>query len=234
MRINKYLAESGVCSRRGADKLIEDGEVKINGVVAKLGDEVDPDDCLVTVSGRPVSVVRKFDYFMMNKPKGYVCTVKDDKGRKTVMDLLPPNIVRVFPVGRLDYDTEGLLLFTNDGDLTYKLTHPKNEVPKTYLVKTETVISDEGLKMLRNGVMIDGVKTKKCHISLIERGHKGTKLHITITEGRNRQIRKMIEAVGHQVDFLKRIKIGDLTISGMNRGDVRRLTPSEVNYLLNI
>lgn len=234
MRINKYLAESGVCSRRNADKLIEDGVVKINGKVAKLGDEVEVGEALVTVSGRPVSVVNKFDYFMMNKPKGYVCTVKDDKGRKTVMDLLPPNIVRVFPVGRLDYDTEGLLLFTNDGDLTYKLTHPKNEVPKTYLVKTETVIADEGLKALRNGVMIDGVKTQKSQVRLIERGHKGTKLHITITEGKNRQIRKMIEAVGHQVDFLKRIKIGDLTISGMNRGDVRRLTPAEINYLLNL
>ena len=234
MRINKYLAESGVCSRRGADKLIEEGVVKINGKVAKLGDEVEVGEALVTVSGRPISVVKKFDYFIMNKPKGYVCTVKDDKGRKTVMDLLPPNIPRVFPVGRLDYDTEGLLIFTNDGDLTYKLTHPKNEVPKTYLVKVETIISDEGINMLRKGVMIDGEMTKKCHVKLIDRGNRGTKLHITITEGRNRQIRKMIEAVGAQVDFLKRIKIGDLTVSGMDRGDVRRLSPREIDYLLNI
>ncbi len=233
MRINKYLAESGVCSRRSADKLIMDGVVKINGKIASVGDEVSIDD-LVTVSGRPVSAVKKFDYFIMNKPKGYVCTVKDDKGRKTVMELLPPNIARVFPVGRLDYDTEGLLIFTNDGDLTFKLTHPKNEVPKTYLVKTETAISDEGLYNLRNGVIIDGVKTKKCTVRLIERGHKGTRLHITITEGKNRQIRKMIEAVGAEVDFLKRIKIGELMLTGMNRGDVRRLTPREVEYLKSL
>jgi pseudouridine synthase len=234
MRINKYLAESGVASRRASDRLIEDGVVKINGKVAKLGDEVGVDD-LVTVKGLPVSAVKRFDYYIMNKPKGYVCTVKDDKDRKTVMELLPPNVPRIFPVGRLDYDTEGLLIFTNDGDLTYKLTHPKNEVPKTYLVKTETFISDEGLKALRNGVEIDGVMTKKCHVKLVDRsGNKGTKLHITITEGRNRQIRKMIAAVGAEVDFLKRIKLGELTCSGLDRGDVRKLTKSEIDYLKSL
>jgi pseudouridine synthase len=151
------------------------------------------------------------------------------------MELLPPNVPRIFPVGRLDYDTEGLLIFTNDGDLTYKLTHPKNEVPKTYLVKTETFISDEGLKALRNGVEIDGVMTKKCHVKLVDRsGNKGTKLHITITEGRNRQIRKMIAAVGAEVDFLKRIKLGELTCSGLDRGDVRKLTKSEIDYLKSL
>ena len=234
MRINKFLAESGVASRRAADKLIVDGVVKINGKIANLGDEVDAFNDLVVVNGRPINVVKKYDYYIMNKPKGYVCTVKDDKGRKTVMDLLPPSAKRLFPVGRLDYDTEGLLILTNDGNLTFKLTHPKNEVPKTYLVKTEKPVSDEDLKKLRSGVIVDGVKTKKCNVRLIETSKAGSKLHITITEGRNRQVRKMFEAVNNCVDFLKRIKIGDLTLTGLDRGAVRPLTPMEIDYLINL
>lgn len=233
MRINKFLAESGVASRRGADKLIEDGVVKINGKICSLGDEVEDGDS-VTVNGKKINVVKKYDYYIMNKPKGYITSVKDDKGRKTVMDLLPNNAKRLFPVGRLDYDSEGLLILTNDGELTYKLTHPKNEVPKTYLVKTEKAVTDEEIARLRAGVVIDGVKTQKCNIKLIDNHKEGARLHITITEGRNRQVRKMFETVGHCVDFLKRIKIGELTVSGLNRGDVRKLSPSEINYLKNI
>lgn len=233
MRINKFLAESGVASRRASDTLIKEGAVKINGRTAKLGDEVESGD-MVSVNGKLVNVVKKYDYYIMNKPKGYVCTVKDDKGRKTVMDLLPPDIKRLFPVGRLDYDSEGLLILTNDGDLTYKLTHPRNEIPKTYLVKTEKPVSTEDLNKLRAGVYIDGVKTKKCNIKLIETNKVGSKLHITITEGRNRQVRKMFEAVGNNVDFLKRIKIGDLQLTGLDRGEVRKLSYEEVSYLLNM
>ncbi len=233
MRINKFLAESGVASRRASDTLIKEGSVKINGKTAKLGDEVESGD-MVSVNGKLVNVVKKYDYYIMNKPKGYVCTVKDDKGRKTVMDLLPTDIKRLFPVGRLDYDSEGLLILTNDGDLTYKLTHPRNEIPKTYLVKTEKPVSAEDLNKLRAGVYIDGVKTKKCNIKLIETNKVGSKLHITITEGRNRQVRKMFEVVGNNVDFLKRIKIGDLQLSGLDRGEVRKLSYEEVNYLLNM
>ena len=233
MRINKFLAESGVASRRASDTLIKEGSVKINGKTAKLGDEVESGD-MVSVNGKLVNVVKKYDYYIMNKPKGYVCTVKDDKGRKTVMDLLPTDIKRLFPVGRLDYDSEGLLILTNDGDLTYKLTHPRNEIPKTYLVKTEKPVSAEDLNKLRAGVYIDGVKTKKCNIKLIETNKVGSKLHITITEGRNRQVRKMFEVVGNNVDFLKRIKIGDLQLSGLDRGEVRKLSYEEVNYLLDM
>ncbi len=233
MRINKYLAESGVCSRRSADKLIEDGVVKIAGKVARLGDDVKDDD-LVTVNGEVVSAVKRYDYYIMNKPKGYVCTVKDEKGRKTVMDLLPPAIPRVFPIGRLDYDTEGLLLFTNDGDLTYKLTHPKNGIKKTYLVKLENYLPDEAVKTLTRGVDLDGRYTNPCQIKLIERNKLGTKLHITINEGRNRQVRRMFEAVGFEVDFLKRISVGELSVSGLDRGDVRKLSKREIDYLLNL
>lgn len=234
MRVNKFLAYSGVASRRAADELIKDGSVKINGKVCQPGYDVDTSKDTVTVNGKIVNVVKKYDYYIMNKPKGYVCTVKDDKGRKTVMDLLPPTAKRLFPVGRLDYDTEGLLILTNDGDLTFKLTHPKNEVTKTYLVKTEKPISDEDLSKLRSGVYIDGVKTKKCNVRLIETSKTGSKLHITISEGRNRQVRKMFEAVNNNVDFLKRIKIGDLTLSGLNRGEIRQLSAREVDYLLNL
>ena len=232
MRINKYLAESGVCSRRAADKLIDEGCVKINGKICMIGQDVDEILDSVTVNGKKINLVKNYEYYMMNKPKGYVCTVKDDKGRKTVMDLLPDNIKRIVPVGRLDYDSEGLLLFTNDGDLTYKLTHPKNEVPKTYLVKTEKPVSERDIIVLRQGVEIDGVKTKKCSVRFIETTKNGSKLHITITEGRNRQIRKMIEAINNSVDFLKRIKIGDLTLSGLNRGEIRKLTAAEIEYLM--
>ena len=234
MRINKYLATCGVASRRSADKMIQDGLVKINGKICSMGDDVNVGEDTVVVNGKVVSVVKHFDYYIMNKPKGYVCTVKDDKGRKTVIDLLPPSAKRLFPVGRLDYDTEGLLILTNDGDLTFRLTHPKNEVPKTYLVKTEKPVSDEDVQKLRSGVYIDGVKTKKCNIKLIESTKTGSKLHITITEGRNRQVRKMFEAVNNNVDFLKRIKIGDLTLTGLDRGQVRQLSAREVDYLLNL
>ena len=234
MRINKFLAECGVCSRRKADQLIEDGAVKINGETASIGNDVNVDNDIVTVNGKIINKVKKYDYYIMNKPKGCVCTVKDDKNRKTVMDYLPADIKRVFPVGRLDYDTEGLLILTNDGDLTFKLTHPKNEVPKTYLVKTEKPVDEQDLSKLRSGVVIDGVKTKKCNIRVVEKLKNGTKLHITITEGRNRQVRKMFEAVGNNVDFLKRIKIGDLQLKGLNRGEVRRLSAEEINYLMNL
>ena len=232
MRINKYLAESGVCSRRAADNLISEGKIKKNGKVCSVGEDVDIVNDKITVNGKPVSIVKNFEYYVMNKPKGYVCTVKDDKDRKTVMDLLPKNITRVYPVGRLDYDSEGLLIFTNDGDLAYKLTHPKNEIPKTYLVKTEKPVSDKDVAALRAGVTVDGVRTKKCNVTLIETNKTGSKLHVTITEGRNRQVRKMFEAVGNSVDFLKRIKIGDLKLTGLNRGETRKLTPAEINYLL--
>ena len=169
----------------------------------------------------------------MNKPKGYVTTVKDDKGRKTVMNLMPEG-KRLYPIGRLDYDSEGLLIMTNDGDLTFRLEHPKNEIPKTYLVKIDSTIDDITLNKLRNGVYIDGIKTKKCKLIVVDKGKTYTKLHITITEGKNRQVRKMFDSVGKPVEFLKRIKIGDLTLSGLNRGEVRKLTKEEIFYLKNL
>ena len=234
MRINKYLAECGVASRRSSDEIIAEGRVKVNGKIVKQGTEINEYADSITVDGKKVSLAKKYEYYVMNKPKGYVCTVKDDKGRKTVMDLMPKNTARLFPVGRLDYDSEGMLIFTNDGDLANRLTHPSNEIPKTYLVKTEGETPDKAVEKIRNGVMVDGKMTKKCSVKVIETCKNYTKLHVTITEGRNREIRKMFESVGKNVDFLKRIKIGDLPLRGLNRGEVRKLTAEEVEYLKNV
>lgn len=233
MRINKFLAECGVASRRACDKLIEEGAVIVNGKRASLGDDVSEQD-EITVNGNPVKRKQIHSYYIMNKPKGYVCTVKDDKDRKTVMSLLPSDAGRVYPVGRLDYDTEGLLIFTDDGDLAFRLTHPKNEIPKTYLVRIEGSIGDKELNRLRSGVELDGKLTGKSKIKVIETDKEFTKLHITINEGRNRQVRRMFECVGKQVDFLKRIRIGDLGLGSLARGKVRRLSEEEVLYLSNL
>ena len=234
MRINKFLAEQGVASRRGSDELIAEGRVTLNGKQAKPGDDVSPTD-VVELDGKILSHKVKYEYYILNKPKGVVCTVSDEKDRKTVMDLLPAGAVRVFPVGRLDYDTEGLLILTNDGDLAYRLTSPKSEIPKTYLVRIEGTITPVQLNRLRAGVEIErGVVTKKCKINVVETNKSFTKLHVVLTEGKNREIRKMFEVVGKNVDFLKRIKIGDLTLTGLDRGAVRRLTREEIFYLQNL
>ncbi len=234
MRINKFMAENGVASRRASDRLIEEGAVEINGRLAKLGDNVEPED-VVRVNGNIVGRRTKTEYFAMNKPKGYLCTVSDDRGRKTVMDLLPPGTGRVFPVGRLDYDTEGLLLLTNDGDLAYRLTNPANEIPKTYVAKVEGVVTEPMLNRIRPGIEIEqGVVTKKCKMKILETNKKYTRVQIVLTEGKNREIRKMFEAIGKNVAFLKRTKIGELTLRGLDRGAVRKLSPEEIAYLTQL
>ena len=237
MRINKFLAEQGVASRRGADEIIAEGRVLVNGKTAKAGDSVEEGD-IVTLDGKILSHKVKYEYYLLNTPKGCVCTAHDEKTerpRKTVMDLLPEGAGRVFPVGRLDYDTEGMLILTNDGDLSYRLTAPQSEIPKIYLVRIEGSISAAELSRLRAGVEIEkGVITKKCRINVVETDKKFMKFHVVLTEGKNREIRKMFEAVGKRVEFLKRIKIGELTLSGLDRGEVRKLTEEEVFYLKNL
>lgn len=234
MRINKFLAEQGVASRRGSDEIIAAGRVTINGKTAQAGDDVKDDDT-VLVDGKMLSHKVKYEYYLLNKPKGYLCTVSDDKGRKTVMDLLPAGAGRVFPVGRLDYDTEGMLILTNDGDLAYRLTAPQSEIAKTYLVRVDGSVSDIQLNRLRAGVEIErGVVTKKCKVTVTETNKKFTKLRIVLTEGKNREIRKMFEAVGKQVAFLKRLKIGELSLTGLDRGAVRKLSEEEIYYLKNL
>lgn len=231
MRINKYLAEHGIASRRRADDIIESGRVFINGNLASLGSNVEDGDEVV-VDGQTISAEEKKElYYIMNKPKGVVCTVADDRGRKTVMDLLPEGIGRIFPVGRLDYATEGLLILTNDGDLAFRLTHPKNEIPKTYMVRIEGTLTEKDLNPIRSGVELDGALTKKCKAHIVETNKNYTKVHITITEGKNRQVRRMFESIGKNVEFLKRVSIGQLKLSGLDRGKIRPLSNEEILYL---
>ena len=234
MRINKFLAEKGVASRRAADEMIANGRITVNGKIAAIGmdvsesDEVKADGNLIA-QGEP-----KLVYYVMNKPKGVVCTMNDDRGRKTVADLLPSGVGRVFPVGRLDYDTEGLLILTNDGDLAYALTHPSHEVKKTYLAKIEGTLTEKDLNPIRSGVELDGVLTKKCKAHIVETDKAYTKVHITISEGRNREIRRMFESIGKNVCFLKRIRLGTLVLSGLDRGAVRPLTELEIASLKSL
>jgi len=231
MRINKFLADKGIASRRHADEMISAGRVTINGITATLGANVEEGD-EVTVDGRLLSVEeKKEEYYIMNKPKSVVCTVSDDRGRKTVMDFLPEGIGRVFPVGRLDYATEGLLILTNDGELSNRLTHPSNQIPKTYLVRIEGTLTEKDLNPIRSGVELDGVLTKKCKAHIVETNKAYTKVHITITEGKNRQVRRMFESIGKNVAFLKRISIGQLKLTGLDRGECRALKENEIAYL---
>ncbi len=235
-RLNKYLASTGAASRRGADKLIEEGRVKVNGkVVKELGTVINEKKDVVAVDDIIVKTVNNYAYILFNKPKGCITTVNDEKGRKTVYDYLQDlNIPHLIPVGRLDYDTEGMLLMTNDGDLAYKLTHPSFEVPKTYLVKVEGEMPEHKLAQLRKGVTVDGEKTKRCKVKLLEYKNGESKIQITITEGKNRQIRKMFDAVEKEVKFLKRIAVGELRLGGLARGGYRYLNDDEIYYLKNM
>jgi 23S rRNA pseudouridine2605 synthase len=232
MRINKYLASSGVASRRECDRLISEGKVKVNGNVATLGLDVGEGD-EVTVNGNIV-VIKKNEYYILNKPKGYICSVSDDKGRKTVMDLMPQNTGRIYPVGRLDYDSEGLLILTTDGELAQHLTHPSNQVPKTYLVKIEGTLTEQALNPIRSGIEIEGYVTKKCKAHIVETNKEYTKVHVTLTEGKNREIRKMFAAIGKEVTLLKRIKIGEISLRGLDRGSYRKLNKQEIDYLMSL
>lgn len=235
MRINKYIADSGIASRRNAEKLIAEGRVKINQkTVTDLATDVDISNDTVTVDGVKIQPVKNLTYIMLNKPKGCVATVSDEHGRKTVFDYIDLDNKRLFPVGRLDYDSEGLLIITNDGDLSFRLTHPSNEVPKTYIARIEGEISESELAVLRGGVVLDGVKTKRAKIKLLEFENNESRLQLTIYEGRNRQIRRMFETIGKEVVFLKRTAIGDLKLGGLSRGAWRYLSDAEINYLKNI
>ena len=232
VRLNKYLADCGVGSRRECDRLIEEGVVVVNGKVAKLGMEVSESD-QITVNGKRVGDKQKSYYLMLHKPKGYVTTVKDDLGRKTVMDLIDVK-ARLYPVGRLDYDTEGLLILTNDGDMANRLTHPRNEVNKTYVCRISGMLTDKERLQLERGVLIDGVKTAPARVRILKQDQHHTRCEVTIHEGRNRQVKKMFESVGKEVEFLKRVAVGDLRLGGLKRGEYRFLNDYEVEYLKNL
>ena len=236
VRLQKYIAMSGAASRRAAEQLISEGRVTVNGEkIMEQGVKVEIGADKVALDGEQLKVKNKKYYIMLNKPEGYVTTVNDQFDRPTVIDLIKTDLkdVRLFPVGRLDYDTEGLLLLTNDGDFTYRVTHPKFNTDKTYIALLKGGISVKGLNMLRSGVKIDDYKTSPAEVEIIDAAEGYVTARITIHEGRNRQVRKMFEAVGSKVVGLRRIKIGKVELGTLPLGRWRYLTSHEINYLMN-
>ncbi len=234
IRLQKFLSESGVASRRKAEELIEAGKVKVNGHIVALGTKVDPKRDKVTVRGKTVVATREKMYIMLHKPRGYVTTLSDENGRKCVSDLVKDVPVRVFPVGRLDMNSEGLLIMTNDGEFANKLTHPSSHVNKTYRVTVNGEVDDEKLVKLSEGILIDGVKTLPCDCFVAERKADRTVLIFILQEGRNRQIRKMCEAVSLEVLRLKRTEIAGVKLGMLKRGAWRELNEREMRHLTGI
>lgn len=227
MRINKFLALCGLGSRRKCEQMVLDGRISVDGhVVDALSFDV-PENAQVLCDGEPVGK-KEYEYLMLFKPKGFVSTKSDDKGRKTVMDLLPANKKHLNPVGRLDYDTEGLLLFTNDGEFANMLAHPSSEVEKTYDVKIEGSVLESELAVLRAGVVIDGKRTAPCKARVVKTEKGKTTIEMVIHEGRNREIRKMMEAIGKNIILLKRVKYGPIALGGLSRGKTRNLRKQEI------
>lgn len=228
------MAEQGVASRRKSEDLIRAGKVKVNGHVAEIGMKINPRKDLVTVGKQKLTNVknRKMVYIILNKPRGYVTTVSDELGRKTVMDLLPDFGCRIYPVGRLDKDSEGLLLLTNDGSFTNCMTHPSHEYAKVYRVTVRPAVNDEILFNLRNGIEIDGRKTAPCEVTVLTEEENRVVLEFILHEGRNRQIRKMCESQGLEVARLKRISIGPIKLGMLKQGDYRELSEQDVKKLL--
>lgn len=234
LRLQKFLAEQGVASRRKSEELIKQGRVKVNGHIAQIGAKINPRKDLVTVNGKKIVSPRKrkMIYIMLNKPRGYVTTVSDELGRKTVMDLLPDFGDRIYPVGRLDKDSEGLLILTNDGSFTNCMTHPSHEYSKVYRVTVRPSVNDDILNNLRNGIVIDGKMTAKCEVTVLTQEENRVVLEFILHEGRNREIRKMCESQNLEVARLKRTSIGSLKLGMLKQGDYRELSEQEIKKLL--
>lgn len=236
-RLQKLIAKAGIASRRAAEKMILNGEVCIDGqVVTELGVQADPQINEITVRGKKLCLAEKKVYYLLNKPVGYLSSVKDDRGRKTVLDLFPPEVGRIYPVGRLDYLTEGLLLLTNDGELTNRLLHPRNVIGKTYLCTINGIIEETQLDALRKGVQLSDGITAEAETALVDADYRRSisKIKITIHEGRNRQVRRMIDAVGFKVMALRRIEFAGLNLSQVKQGKYRELTAQEVEFLYSL
>ena len=231
-RLQKILAQAGVASRRNAEKMMLDGRVAVDGTtVTELGAKFDAAAVKITVDGKPIQAQERQVYFLLNKPKGYVTTAKDDRGRRTVLDLLPDVKERIYPVGRLDNNTEGLLLLTNDGALTNGLLHPKFEVDKTYVARVQPAPTKAACIRLTEGVELSDGKTAPALVRVLASDGAEARVEITIHEGRNRQVRRMFEAVGCDVKALKRKTFAGLTLEGVPRGKHRPLTQTELVHL---
>jgi len=231
MRLQKFIASCGVASRRKSEEIIKQGQIKVNNVViSEMGHVIDPERDIVTYKGKRIEVESNNIYVLLNKPTGYITTVSEQFNRKKVTDLV--NLKeRLFPVGRLDYNTSGLLILTNDGDLTYRLTHPKHKIEKIYVAKIKGIPNNDTMKRFQNGLKIEDYVTAPAKFKLLKRESHTSIVEITITEGRNRQIRKMCDAIGHPVIDLERIAIGKITIKNLALGKWRYLTSEEVDYL---
>lgn len=225
-RLQKILSDRGVASRRRAEELIRGGLVAVNGQIASLGDSADPDTDEITLAGKPIPAARGYIYLMLNKPRGYVTTLSDEKGRPTAASLVADCGQRVYPIGRLDMDSEGLLLFTNDGSFANRAMHPSHEIQKTYQVWVSG-FSQEGFQRLQEPVVLDGYRIKPPKLKLLSYKNDWAELEITIHEGRNRQIRRMCQMAGMQVTRLKRIREGQLELGSLPLGKWRYLTEEE-------
>lgn len=232
VRLQKYMAENGIASRRKSEELIAAGKVRVNGKIAAIGDKVDPKHDKVTVSGKRVVKVKKNVYIMLHKPRGFITTMHDELDRKCVAELIQDVPERVYPVGRLDRESEGLLLLTNDGEFANALTHPSRHVPKTYRVTVRPDVTKEQLAAFENGIEIDGRPTLPAEVRVLDKQEGRVVLEVVIYEGRNRQIRKMCEALGLEVARLKRTKIGSLKLGMLKQGEYRYLSEDEIHGLL--
>ena len=230
MRINKYIAQSGFCSRRKADEFVLDGKVKVNGVViTMLGYEIRTKD-KVTIDGKLLRA-DKLEYYKFYKPTGYITTKSDEKGRKTIYDILPDEYKHLNPVGRLDKDSSGLIIMTNDGNLAYELTHPSIKVAKTYIVKVDGKLNDEQLKKLSDGIEIEKGKIAYCDWTILEQTKQHTLFEIILYQGLNRQIRKMFEFLGYNVINLKRIRHANIELTGLKKGQIKQIKPRQIKEL---
>ena len=235
MRLQKFLSSAGVCSRRTAERWMAQGRIKLNGAVCKeLGTRVDPEKDRIEVDGKQVNLPNSFIYLLMNKPPNVITSMEDPEGRPVITSLLPPRMPRVWPVGRLDWDSEGVILLTNDGKLTHLLTHPSHDVTKEYAVKVAGMLGRESpkLEQLRQGVDIgEGEVTSPAFVRVVGDTGRNTWLEVTIGEGKNRQVRRMFDAIGHQVMRLRRLRLGPLTIDGLASGTYRSLMSEEIAAL---
>ena len=234
MRINKFLSSLGIASRRAIDKYIEEGRIKVNGVIASTGiDVTEEDEIYIDNKKIETNRIEEKVYFMLNKPLEVLSASSDDRGRKTVVDLIKTD-KRIFPIGRLDYMTSGLILLTNDGELFNRLVHPKSEIYKKYYIKVFGEVKKEEIEELKKGVLLEDGKTLPAKVSGIKYDRNKTSMYISIREGRNRQIRRMIEKFGYKVLMLRREKIGELSLGDLKEGKYRELTREEIEYLYSV
>lgn len=234
IRLNKYLAQIGIAARRKIDELIEKGNVSVNGKTAEMGQKINPDIDEIKINGNKIeNKTEEYEYYMINKPRKVLCAVSDDSERKLITDYIKTD-KRIFPVGRLDYETEGLLIVTNDGEIFNKIVHPKAELYKKYVVKIVGKITKEDIKTLKDGVILDDGITLPAKVKLIYQDEYNSTLKIEIREGRNRQIRRMFQALNYKVQYLKRVSVGKIDVGDLRPGEYRELTKDEIEYLQNL